>query len=150
MCLVSFKLCSPLSFRQDEHVIQGLECIRNGVESEGDNMNTYTLAISSYALGLGEYYTTQSDALDYLNQRAQGEGNQLSLNNTTNNNIIFWIYIALYLVSAIRICCYLGHLFPQCVHILFSLGSIRARHHLEVCTINADQTTMTFTSYRKL
>eukprot|EP00057_Strongylocentrotus_purpuratus_P015958 XP_011670432.1 PREDICTED: alpha-2-macroglobulin [Strongylocentrotus purpuratus] len=61
---------------QDTHMVSSLSCIRNGIVSEGETMDTYTLAISSYALGLGEEYATQTIALNHLNSRAVGDDGQ--------------------------------------------------------------------------
>ena len=63
-------------------------------------MDTYTLAISSYALGLGRYYgATQAIALNHLNTRALGDGKLWShkkRNNLTyNNKVTFILLLAL-------------------------------------------------------
>ena len=47
-------------------------------------MDTYTLAISSYALGLGEDYVTQTIALNHLNTRALGDGELWSHKKNSN------------------------------------------------------------------
>eukprot|EP00057_Strongylocentrotus_purpuratus_P004960 XP_003729854.1 PREDICTED: alpha-2-macroglobulin [Strongylocentrotus purpuratus] len=49
-------------------------CIRNGIRFGRETMDTYTLAISSYALGLGRSYRVPwSIALNHLNTRALGD-----------------------------------------------------------------------------
>ncbi|XP_071492308.1 pregnancy zone protein-like [Diadema antillarum] len=53
-------------------VVLGLYCMEYWLNTTSpDDMNTYALALTSYAFGLGNYFTSQSRALSLLNDRAQ-------------------------------------------------------------------------------
>ncbi|XP_063959301.1 alpha-2-macroglobulin-like isoform X2 [Lytechinus pictus] len=57
---------------QEHSLASSFNCLRSNIENNGASMDTYTLAISSYALGLGGDYVTQAIALNLLNSRAHG------------------------------------------------------------------------------
>ncbi|XP_041482021.1 alpha-2-macroglobulin-like isoform X2 [Lytechinus variegatus] len=57
---------------QEHSLASAFDCLRSNIEDNGATMDTYTLAISSYALGLGGDYVTQAIALNLLNGRAHG------------------------------------------------------------------------------
>ncbi|XP_071492309.1 alpha-1-macroglobulin-like [Diadema antillarum] len=56
------------------YVMTGLYCMEHWLNTTApSDMNTYTLAMVSYAFGLGNYFASQSRALSHLNDRAQEE-----------------------------------------------------------------------------
>ncbi|XP_071492286.1 pregnancy zone protein-like [Diadema antillarum] len=58
----------------DQDVILGLECMEHWLNTTVPfDMNTYALALTGYAFGLGNYFSSQSRALSLLNDRAQEE-----------------------------------------------------------------------------